>query len=104
MFPHHSIDNNKYFLSTSQYIRMISEGSCETGVMMLKIQLCHHRNKLHFELCSNRKELFEIVIMFHNITNITEFFIKLIALVTVKNLTNLKLFNCSVIRDERILK
>jgi len=31
---------------------MISEGSCdsETGVMMLKIQICHHRNKLHFKI------------------------------------------------------
>jgi len=32
---------------------MISAGSCEmtlkTGVMMLKIQLYHHRNKLHFK-------------------------------------------------------
>ncbi len=31
MFPHHSIDNNKCFLSTNQHIRMISEGSCDTG-------------------------------------------------------------------------
>ncbi len=29
-----------------------------TGVMMLKIQLCHHRNKLHFKIYSNRKQLF----------------------------------------------
>jgi len=44
---------------------MISEGSCDTevktGVMMLKIPLCHHRNKLHFKIYSNRKQLFEIV-------------------------------------------
>jgi len=40
-------------------IRMISEGSCETGEMMLKIQLCHHRNKLHLKIYSNRgKQLF----------------------------------------------
>jgi len=42
---------------------MISEGSSNdvtqtTGVMMLKIQLCRHRNKLHFKIYSNRKLLF----------------------------------------------
>jgi len=30
----------------------------KTGVMMLKIQLHHHRNKLHFKVYSNRKKLF----------------------------------------------
>ncbi len=38
------------------------------GVMMLKIQIYHHRNKLHFKMYSNRKQLFYIVIIFHNIT------------------------------------
>ncbi len=35
-------NNNKCFLSTNQYVRMISEGSCDTEdrVMMLEIQLC----------------------------------------------------------------
>jgi len=38
---------------------------------MLKIQLCHHRNKLHFKIYSNRNRLFEIVIIFHNISVFT---------------------------------
>jgi len=29
---------------------MISDGSLKTGVMMLKIQLYHHRNKLHIKI------------------------------------------------------
>jgi len=37
-----------YFLATSHQIRMIAEGSCATGVMTIKVQPCHHRNKLHF--------------------------------------------------------
>ncbi len=38
------------FNAANQHIRMISEKSCdsEDWVMMLKIQLYHHRNKLHF--------------------------------------------------------
>ncbi len=28
----------------------------------------HHRNKLHLKICSNTKQFFQIVIMFHNIT------------------------------------
>jgi len=36
---------------------MISEKSCgtETGVMMLKFQLYHHRNKLHLKKQTNKK-------------------------------------------------
>ncbi len=34
---------------------------------MLKIQLCHHINKLDFKIYSNRKQILEIVIIFHNI-------------------------------------
>jgi len=37
------------FLEQKISIRMISEGSW-LGVMVLKIQLRHHRNKLHFTL------------------------------------------------------
>ncbi len=45
--------------AANQHIRMISEGSrdteesVETGVMMLKIQLYHHMNKLYFKIYSN---------------------------------------------------
>jgi len=46
------------------------------GVMMLKIQLCHHRNKLHSKMYSNRKSLFKIA-MFHVISVLLYFFILL---------------------------
>ncbi len=39
----------------NQHFRMTSEGSCDSEVMMLKIQLCHHMNKLHFILYWIRK-------------------------------------------------
>ncbi len=35
----------------NQHIRMISEGSCD----LLKIQLCHHRNKLHLKIYKNKE-------------------------------------------------
>ncbi len=38
---------------------------------MLKIQLCLHRNKLHFKIYSNRKQFILIVIIFHNFTVFT---------------------------------
>ncbi len=34
------------------------------GVMMLKIQLCHHRSKLHFKIYSNRAVIFTILLCF----------------------------------------
>ncbi len=49
--------------AANQHIRIISEGTLKTGIMMLKIQ-----NKLHFKIYSNRKQLFVIVI-FHSITD-----------------------------------
>ncbi len=36
----------------------------------------HHRNKLQFNIYSNRKGLFEIVIIFHNFTDFAIFLIK----------------------------
>ncbi len=52
-----NIDNNKkYFWALNQHIGMISEG-LKTGVMMLKIQLCHHRNELHFKMYSYRETI-----------------------------------------------
>ncbi len=47
---------------------MISEDhvTLKTGVMILKIQLRITEIKLHFNIDSNRKHLFEIVIIFHN--------------------------------------
>ncbi len=45
---------------------MISEGSCDTEVMMPKD--LHQKNKLHFQIYSNSKQLFITVLIFHNIT------------------------------------
>ncbi len=48
-----NIDNNqKCFLSSKYHIIMISEDhvTLKTAVMMLKIQLFQHRNKLHFKI------------------------------------------------------
>jgi len=36
---------NSAFLKQNKHIKMISEGSCDTEVMKLKHQLCHHRKK-----------------------------------------------------------
>ncbi len=49
---------------------MISEGSCDTEDWSNDAEnsALHHRNKIHFKIYSNRKQLFEIVIIFHNIT------------------------------------
>jgi len=50
---------NIYLISTrSAYYNYLAE------VMMLKIQLCHHRNKLHFKVClkNEKKKTFSIVI------------------------------------------
>jgi len=44
---------------------------------MLKIQHYHHKNKLHFGIYFNSKELFEIVIIFYDITNFTACLIQL---------------------------
>jgi len=45
-------DNNNNSRAADQHIRMISEEehvTLQTGVVMLKIHLCHHRNKLHYK-------------------------------------------------------
>jgi len=45
-------------------------GSCDTeDVMMLKIQLCITGINYIFLMYSNRKQLFDIVKIIHNITN-----------------------------------
>ncbi len=51
-------------------IRMISERSCDTEYWSNDAEnsASDHMNKLHFKIYSNRKQLFEIVIIFHNIT------------------------------------
>ncbi len=44
-------------LVENQYIRMISEGSCDTEDWSNDAEnsALHHRNKLHFKIYSNRK-------------------------------------------------
>jgi len=69
---------------------MISEGSCDTEDWSNDGENSglHHRNKLHFKIYSNRKQFFDIVIIFNNITVFTLFLIKY-----KTNLTNPKLLN-----------
>jgi len=54
--------------AANQHIRLISKNrvTLKTVIMVLKIKLCHHRNKLHFK--THHKWLFWIEIIFHNIT------------------------------------
>ncbi len=42
----------------------------KTEVMAAENSAVHYRNKLHFKIYLNRKQLFEIVIIFHNITDL----------------------------------
>jgi len=37
----------------------------KTGVMMLKIHICHHRNKLHFKMYSNRKQILSYISQYY---------------------------------------
>ncbi len=55
-----NINDKKCFLSTklAYGIKMISEGTCHSEVMMLKIQLYRHRNKLHFKMYYNKNNIF----------------------------------------------
>ncbi len=56
---------------------MISEGSRNTEDWSNDAEnsAAHHRNKLHFKIYYNRKQLFEIVIIFHSIPIFTVFLI-----------------------------
>ncbi len=47
---------SKSVRAANQHITVISEGSCDTEDMMLKIQLFHHTNKLHFKMYYDRKQ------------------------------------------------
>ncbi len=57
---------------------MISEGSCDTEDRSddAKNSDLHSNNKLYLKIYSNRTQVFHIVIIFHNITDFTVFFIK----------------------------
>ncbi len=57
---------------------MISEGSCDTEDWRNDAEnsALHHRNKFNLKIYSNKKQLFEIVIIFHNITVFIVFLIR----------------------------
>ncbi len=65
---------------------MISDGSCdiEDWRNYSENSALHHRNKLYFVIYSNRKQLFFIVIIFHNINVFTVYQINA-ALVSIKD-------------------
>ncbi len=61
-----NIDKNKNVSwAANQHIRRISEGTCDTEdtERLLKIQLCHHNNKLHLKIYYNR-----VILSCNNIT------------------------------------
>ncbi len=58
-------------LCTDKIIFLNDHVTLKTGVM-----LCITVINLHFKVNSNRKQLFEMVIIFHNITVFTVFWIK----------------------------
>ncbi len=64
-------------LASNQHIRMISEGSCDTEDWSNDAgnSALHHRNKLYFKIYSNRQMIFQIVIIFYNITVFSVFLI-----------------------------
>ncbi len=68
---------------------MISEGSRGTDWRYdAEHSDLHYRNKLHFKIYSNRKQLFKIIIAFKNIEGCFFIFHKIIAvLVSISNLT-----------------
>ncbi len=80
---------------------MISEGSCDTEDWSNDAENSglHHRNKLHFKIWWNRKQILLIVIIFHNIFFFYHGFgehRRLFFFKTLKHLTNPKLLESSV--------
>ncbi len=57
---------------------MISEGSHDTKDWSNDAEYValHHMNQLHFKLYTSRRQLFKILMIFHNITVLPYFFIK----------------------------
>ncbi len=58
---------------------MISEEACDTEDWSNDAEnslAFNRRNKLHFTIYSDRKQLFKIVIIFHNISDFTVFSFK----------------------------
>ncbi len=55
--------------AANQHIRMISEESCDTEDWSNDAEnsALHYKNKLHLKKYSTRKQIFQIVILFHNI-------------------------------------
>ncbi len=67
---HSSKKPEKKYLAANQNIRMISEASCDWINDAKKVQLWNHRNKLHFKIYSNRKQLSYILKMLLYLLNI----------------------------------
>ncbi len=53
-----------------QHIRMISEGSCDTEDWSNDAEnsALHHRNKLHFKMYSNRKQVYFFLSKYYSFT------------------------------------
>ncbi len=64
--------------AVNQHIIMISEDhvTLKTGVMMLKIQLYHHRNKFHFKIYSHINVFTVLLIKNAALISIKVFFLK----------------------------
>ncbi len=68
-------NNQKCFLSSKSVYYNDFWRSCDTEDWSNDAEntAAHHRNKLHFKIYSNKKQLFKTVIIFHNITVFTVF-------------------------------
>ncbi len=71
------VNNQKCLLSSKSYYNYFWR-SCDTEDWSNDAEntAAHHRNKLHFKIYSNKKQLFKTVIIFHNITVFTVFLIR----------------------------
>ncbi len=85
-----NMDNNNdtnVSWTANQHIRMISVGECYTEDWSNDVEnSALNTNKLNFKIYSNRKQLFYIVKIFHNITVFAVFWINNAGLVSRRGL------------------
>ncbi len=62
--------------AANQHIRMISEDRVTYWSNDAENSALNHSNQLHFKIYSHRNMIFEIAIIFHNLTVFTVFLIK----------------------------
>ncbi len=69
---------SKVSSAANQFIRMVSEGSCDTEDWSNDAEnsAFRHKNKLYFKVYSNRKLIIKVVILFNNISVFTVFLFK----------------------------